>query len=64
MGIIGGRRRKPRKFDYEPRFYDPQKEEDLKRRMRIGRESRRRNSSSLLYLLGLLIFTLYIYSVL
>lgn len=65
MGIIGGRRRKPRKFDYEPRFYDPSKEEDLKRRMRTQRnKSRRRSPASLLYMLGLLLFTLYIYSVL
>ena len=62
--MIGGKKKKPRKFDYEPRFYDPSKEEDIKRRMRIGRRSRRRNPTSLLYLLGLLIFTLYIYSVL
>lgn len=64
MGIIGGRRRKPRKFDYEPRFYNPKKDEDIKRRMRIQRRSRRRNPTSLLYLLGLLLFTLYIYSAL
>lgn len=57
--------KKPRKFDYEPRYYDPSKDEDLKRRMRVKRKSsRRRNSTSLLYLLGLLLFTLYLYSVL
>lgn len=64
MGILGGRRRKPRKFGYEPRYYDPSKEEDLKHRMRIGRRSRRRNPTSLLYLLGLLLFTIYLYTVL
>lgn len=64
MGIIGGKKRKPRKFDYEPRFYDPSKEQDLRRRMRVQRRSRRRNPTSLLYLLGLLLFTLYLYSVL
>lgn len=57
--------KKPRKFDYEPRFYDPSKDEDLKRRMRVQRKSRsRRSPTSLLYLLALLLFTLYIYSVL
>lgn len=61
MAIIGGRNRKPRKFDYEPRFYDPSKDEDIKRRMRVSRKSRRRDPTSLLYLIGLLLFTLYIY---
>lgn len=64
MGIIGGKKRTPRKFDYEPRFYDPSKEQDLRRRMRVRRKSRRRNPTSLLYLLGLLLFTIYLYSVL
>lgn len=62
MSIIGGRNRKPRNFDYEPRFYDPSKDEDIKRRMRVSRKSRRRNPTSILYLIGLLIFTIYIYT--
>jgi hypothetical protein len=57
--------KKPRKFDYEPRFYDPSDDEDLKRRMRVkSRTSQRRSPTSLLYLAGLLLLTLYIYSVL
>ncbi len=57
--------RKPREFDYEPRHYDPSKDEDLKRRMRVKRKtSQRRSPTSLLYLVGLLLLTLYIYSVL
>mgnify|MGYP006300890799 CR=1 FL=1 len=61
MSIIGGSKRKPRKFDYDPRFYDPSKEEDIKRRLRVRRKSNRRDPTSLLYLLGLLVFTIYIY---
>lgn len=64
MAIIGGRNRKPRNFDYEPRFYDSSKEDDIKRRMRVRRKSQRRDPASILYLIGLLLFTLYIYSTL
>ena len=31
------RRAQPRRFQYEPRFYDPTKDERLKRRIRIER---------------------------
>lgn len=62
MSIIGGRNRKPRKFDYDPRFYDPSNDEDIKRRMRVRRKSRRRDPTSILYLIGLLLFTIYIYT--
>lgn len=61
MSIIGGSKRKPRRFDYDPRFYDPSKEDDIKRRLRVRRKSSRRDPTSLLYLLGLLVFTIYIY---
>ena len=61
MSIIGGSKRKPRKFDYDPRFYDPSKEDDIKRRLRVRRKSNRRDPTSLLYLLGLLVFTIYVY---
>lgn len=61
MSIIGGSKRKPRKFDYEPRFYNSEKEDDIKRRLRVRRKSQRRDPTTLLYLLGLLVFTLYIY---
>jgi len=62
MSIIGGSKRKPRTFDYDPRFYDPSKNEDIKRRLRVRRKSRRRDPTSILYLIGLLLFTLYIYT--
>jgi hypothetical protein len=58
-----GKHRKPKRFDYEPRFYDPSKDESLRRRLRIQSRTRHRRRSplSLLYLLGLLAFALYIY---
>lgn len=59
------KRKKPRTFGYEPRFYDPDKDEDIKRRMRVKRRRKRRRSPmSLLYFLGLLLFALYIYQAL
>ena len=64
MGLfIPGRRVKHRRFSYEPRFYDPKREEGLKRRMRVGSRARRRRSPlGLLYFFGLLLFALYIYT--
>lgn len=66
MGIfIPNRRAKPRRFSYEPRHYDPKKEENIRRRMRIqSRARRRRKPLGLIYLAALLLFALYIYRVL
>lgn len=66
MGLfIPSRRTKHRRFSYEPRFYNPKKEESLKRRMRIGSRARRRRSPlGLLYFFGLLLFAIYIYATL
>ena len=63
MGLFfQNRRARPRRFDYEPRFYDPKRDESLKRRMRIQSKARRRRSPiALFYLLGLLLFAVYIY---
>ena len=63
MGIFSsGGRRGPRHFSYEPRFYNPEKDEGIKRRMRIQSKARRRRSpTALLYLLILLTFSIYIY---
>ena len=56
------RKVRPRRFDYEPRYYDPTRDDSLKRRMRIQSRARRRRSPiALLYLLALLVFALYIY---
>ncbi|MDX1546848.1 MAG: hypothetical protein R3247_07670 [Rhodothermales bacterium] len=66
MGLLlPGRKVRPRRFDYEPRYYDPRKEESLKRRMRIKSRSRRRRSPiGLLYFAALLLFAFYIYNAL
>lgn len=66
MGLfIPDRKVKPRRFGYEPRHYDPSKEESLKRRMRIKSRARRRRSPvGLLYFLALLLFAIYIYNAL
>lgn len=63
MGLLFQRRRvRPRRFDYEPRFYDPKRDDSLKRRMRIQRKARRRRSPlGLLYFMALLLFAVYIY---
>ena len=63
MGLLFGRKPKPRRFDYTPRYYDPRKDESLKRRMRIqSRVRRRRSPIALFYLAGLLLTALYIYN--
>lgn len=63
MGLLFGRRTQPRKFDYTPRYYDPRKDDSLKRRMRIqSRVRRRRSPVALYYLAALLLTALYIYN--
>ena len=67
MNLFVPRRAKHRRFSYEPRYYDPSKEEDLKRRLRIQRRSRakrRGRFTSLLYFAALLLFAVYIYNLL
>lgn len=61
MGIfIPGRRATHRRFSYEPRYYDPKKDEDMKRRMRIQSKTRRRKPPNVLFLAILLILSLYV----
>ena len=64
MGVfIQNRRSRPRRFDYEPRFYDPKKDEGIKRRMRVqSRARRRRSPTGIIYLAILLIVALFVYS--
>ena len=66
MGLfIPSRRARPRQFSYEPRYYNPEKDESIKRRMRIqGRTRRRRSPATLIYFAALLIMALYLYFVL
>lgn len=66
MGLFSSGRG-PRSFDYQPRYYDPEKDDDrdLKRRMRTRRSRQQRRSPlSLLFLVGLLLLTLFIYQAL
>jgi hypothetical protein len=59
--LTPGRRRKPRKFGYEPRYYNKEKDDELKRRMRVKRRKKNRRSPlGLLYLIGLLLLTVFI----
>ncbi len=63
MGFLFGRKPQPRRFDYTPRYYDPRKDDSLKRRMRIqSRVRRRRSPIALYYLAALLLTALYIYN--
>ena len=61
MGIFVQRTRNPRKFDYEPRYYNPDEEQKLRRRMRIKRRvSKRRNPMALVYFAIMLLMVLFI----
>lgn len=66
MGLFSAGRG-PRSYDYRPRHYDPDKddERDIKRRMksRRGRQTRR-SPLSLLFFLALLVITILIYQAL
>ncbi len=66
MGLfVPSRKAKPRRFSYEPRYYDPTRDESLKRRMRIRSRARRRRSPlGLLYFFAFLFFAIYIYGAL
>ena len=52
-----------RRFSYEPRYYDPKKDEDLRHRMRIRSLSRRkrRNPAGIILFVILLAMALYMY---
>ena len=66
MGIFTpGRRAQPRRFSYEPRYYKPEKDESIKRRMRVKSASRsNRRKPNVIRIAILLVFALYIYYVL
>lgn len=42
LGLNSGKMARPRGFSYQPRFYDPDKEERRKRQLRFTRPSERR----------------------
>ena len=66
MGLfMPGRRAQPRRFTYEPRYYNPDKDDSIKRRMRIQSAARsKRRSSNVIYLVTLLVLALYLYNLL
>lgn len=59
--MLFGKKRSPRKFSYKPRYYNPDKEKKLKRRMRIKSKTHRGKTSSFLWLAALLGFGFYLY---
>lgn len=64
MGLfIPNKRAKHRRFDYEPRFYDPKRDQDIKHRMRVmSKARRRRGPARAVYIALLLILAIYLYS--
>ena len=56
------RRVQPRRFSYTPRFYDPSKDERIKRRMRFERKGGRRTKQPAFILVALLfVLAFYLY---
>ena len=63
MGLfVPSKQASHRRFAYRPRFYDPTKDERIKKRIRIqGRARRRRSPAGIIYFLLLLGMALFIY---
>ena len=63
MGLfLPGRRVRNKRFDYEPRYYNPKKDEKLKKRMRIQAFNRRRRSPmGIIYFIILCAMAIYVY---
>ncbi len=59
--FLPGRRVKHRRFTYEPRFYDPRRDEKLKQRIRIQSRARRRSPAGLIYFALLLAMAVFVY---
>jgi hypothetical protein len=59
--MIGRQRWRHRRFDYEPRYYDPSKDDKLKQRLRIAtKRNRRKVPNRLAIYIALLLFALFI----
>lgn len=60
--MFGSRLPKSRRFNYEPRFYNPDKDEREKRRIDFKRKYRKQQARqrSLIWLIALLILLLYV----
>lgn len=66
-GMIGRRLPKNRKFSYQPRFYDPEKEEKEGRGIKFKRQrsksvAKKRSLVNLIVLVGVLIYLVYFLS--
>ncbi len=61
--FVPGSKAKHRRFSYEPRYYDPKKDEDLRRRMRIKSLTRRkrRNPAGMILFVILLALAVFVY---
>jgi hypothetical protein len=59
--LLPNNRRAPRRFDYEPRYYDKAEDDRLKRRMRVPVKGRRGRHPGLIWLLLVLVIALLIY---
>jgi hypothetical protein len=53
--------RKPRRFDYEPRYYDPTEDNRFKRRLRFTSSTRRGRRPPFLFLAILLMLVMIVY---
>lgn len=62
MGLfVPSKRPVPRRFDYEPRFYDPSRDESIRQRLRAARKTSKRSSPTKALLYGIvLVIVLYL----
>jgi len=59
--LLPKQRVRHRRFQYQPRYYDPTRDERLKRRIRIKSKARRGRTPGLLWFLILCLMALYVY---
>lgn len=55
-------RPRPRRFQYEPRFYDPKRDERIKQRLRFPRKTRRGKQPAFIAVAVLLLVAFWIYT--
>lgn len=60
--LIPRHRPKARRFQYEPRFYDPSRDERMKRRIRFKSKTRRGKQPAFIAVAVLLLIAFYIYT--
>lgn len=64
MGLfVPSKRPRHRRFDYQPRFYNPERDQKIRDRIRIQSRARRRRSPiGFIYAMILFIFALFLYN--